>query len=421
MEVGNIGANQMNQIAQASDLQVGLGEQENRGVAENWQTLEVGAQPEVDGRAALDGAQVRPLAEELRASVPARHSLLKSLAGVGTAVGRAIMKACHAIYNAFTGVESKKHLSEFDDEMRKRFESVRQPETNARVMQTGEDEYALSNGTSMAKRDVVSYTDEEIGAALGLKGRTHVKPFDESEINKIANGDFHLEDIKQDPNLQDCWFLSSLTSVLSFKGANYLKSLITIPQVNNGGQTEDAKFALVKLGFNTYQVPLGDLVDKGGDTGTSSSKAWVRLFETAMQMHMLALSRMDLVADTYSFKVDMNGLSPRLALGALLGKETIADYGDLGRTLNDGVDCTFGATVTEISNALQNKRPVVLSSLGGIGASLKYGLSPNHAVSVQAVVPDEHSNRTFIHVIDPYGRSVVMDASVLNGATVFIA
>ena len=380
---------------------------------------DVGAQPQINGGEALGGAEVRPLAAEIRARVPARHSFFKSLTGLGKAIGRAFMRACHVINNLFTGAIPKQHRSDFEVAMRARHAD----EGLATVSQNDDgDVFNLSNGTRVNKNDVVTYSDEEIGAAMGLKGPVTGKSFSEADINQIIMGDFRLDDIKQDPNLQNCWFLSSLTSVLSFNGAKAIQKLITIPRVDdpqNPGFRRQADFALVKLGIGTYKVPLKDILGKGGEVGTSSSKPWVRLLETAMQMHMMDLyQKFEFAEDGIGLKEDMNGGSPLLALGALLGKEV---SGRISFRANiHKIENNMNGALESIQTALTNNKPVVLCSSGDLGASLKYGFSPKHAVSVQQVVPT-NNGRNFLHILDPYGRSVVLDAGILErGAKVFI-
>lgn len=436
MNIGKVDTNKVQQAMQPEDQWDDFDVQERAPAGNVQQSDGPGEQPHVDGREALAGAEVRTLEEQLRAQVPARHSLLKTLAGWGRTAGRAFMRFCHAAYNFFSGAIPKMHRPDFEQAARMR--TVTDGVVHVRTEQTSEAAYVLSDGTNVAHGDVVSYTNGEIGAAMGLDGPADVVPFDEDDVAQIANGDFHLEDIEQDPNLQNCWFLSSLASVLSFKGAQFLQNLITIPQVVNGGnQRADADFALVKMGINTYKVPLGDVVGAGGEKGTSSSKAWVRLLETAMQMHMVRLVQMDLQPPQgIGLKVDMHGGSPLLALGALLGLEEVRpvfqnDPGspmqlDEKITIRRGQegDGNLNDRLDTIQFALGGGKPVVLATSDDLGQSLKYGISPGHAVSVQGVEFDGDDNEPghpYLHILDPYGRSVVMDADILlTGAQIFI-
>ena len=353
----------------------------------------------------------------------ARHSFGKRLKEGLFSAFRGIMKFCHVIHNAFTGAPKKKHRQDFEDAMRAR--TGQGAVVNVRIANANADEYALSNGEVVPRADVVIYSDREIGAAMGLAGSAHVKPFNEGEIRQIVDGNFNLNDIKQDPNLQDCWFLSSLTSVLSFKGSSYLQKLITIPQEGNG----NANFALVKLGNNAYKVPLGDVVGKGGESGTSSSKAWVRLLETAMQMHMMNLHQRE-VTSAIRLKVDMNGGAPNLALGALLGLENVEQMdtargpvlwrSDRVSVIRPSANSTLNSCVERISRALDGNTPVVLaSSDDAVLKTAKYGFSPGHAVSVQDV--EWKGGHCYLHILDPYNRSVVLDADILlKDGTVYI-
>lgn len=439
MEIGNINANQVNQTVRTGDPLDDVEVVVLGGVG-NAQTSGPGEQPQVDGREALAGAEVLPLEARLRAQVPARHSLLKTLDGWKRTAGRALMKFCHVVYNFFTGAIPKRHRRDFEQGIGHHPDVT--GHVNVRRGVAGNGDYELADGTRVAPGDVVSYTNGEIGAAMGLDGPADVEPFDDDDVNKIVNGDFHLADIEQDPNLQNCWFLSSLASLLSFQRASSLQKLITIPQVmNERNRPTDADFALVKLGINTYKVPLGDVVGANGERGTSSSKPWVRLLETAMQMHLVKLVQMGVEPPQgVGIKADMNGGSPQIALGALLGLEEVhpmfPNNPGSPLQLNERITVRSGLVgdgdlndrVEAIQFALGANKPVVLATSGDLGLSLKYGISPGHAVSVQGVEradvkegEDEDTGHPYLHILDPYGRSVVVDADILmNGAHLFI-
>ena len=412
--------NRLGQPVQVNNQPVDLGDWGELAVPANVQPQDgPGGQARVNGRESLGNAQVEDLAADLRRQVPARHSLWKAFKGGWNTACRGLMKFCHVVHSAFTRAPEKKHRRDYENAMQTRI-GERQG-VDIRIGDANADVHALSNGENVRDADVVTYSPREIGAAMGLSGQAHVVPFSDAEVRQIESGDFHLNDIKQDPNLQDCWFLSSLASVLSFKGADYLQSLITIPQEGNG----NADFALVKLGNDTYKVPFGDVVGKGREKGTSSSKAWVRLLETAMQMHMVNLSQKGVTSAT-GIKVDMNGGAPDLALGALLGLENVRREGGLllhsthVAMIHPQEPATLNERVTRITNALRNNTPVVLASPDKeVLQTVKYGFSPGHAVSVQDV--EWKGGRCFLHILDPYSRSVVLDADILmNGATVYI-
>lgn len=384
-----------------------------------------GAQRQVNGRRALQGARVLTLAEDLRNRVPARHSFGKSLLDVVLGAFRSLMKVLHHVYNGATGAVEKRHRAGFDRARQARFPGHGRVRVEWPV---AHNTYRLSDGSTVPTRNVVRYTPDEIGAAMGLGGPTRVKLFSDAERQKIVDGDFRLEDITQDSNLQNCWFLSSLASVLSFKGAAALQRIITIPQ---GGADNDG-CALVKLGTHTYKVPLGDVVSANGKTGTSASAAWVRLLETAMQMHMVKMHQLGVSGDEFGINVDMNGGTPKFALGALLGLERIEtvhlpnDPADDEEVLHENVrvirpDTLNVDRIGVIRRALDANHPVVLGSSKDKFQTIKYGFSPDHAVSVQDVEVGANG-RTYLHVLDPYGRSVVVDADILqHGATIFIA
>ena len=116
MEIGNINANQVNQTVRTGDPLDDVEVVVLGGIG-NAQPSGPGEQPQVDGREALAGAEVLPLEARLRAQVPARHSLLKTLDGWKRTAGRALMKFCHVVYNFFTGAIPKRHQRDFEQEI----------------------------------------------------------------------------------------------------------------------------------------------------------------------------------------------------------------------------------------------------------------------------------------------------------------
>ena len=105
----------------------------------------------------------------------------------------------------------------------------------------------------------VSMDCEQMGSLTGLGSKTRLVPFEPYEnsdtrdatlLQKMLypHGSPRIDDVKQDPKLQDCWFLSSIITALN-------TSRGTIEQLFSPSKTEGN--VLVRLGNNQYDVPLG--------------------------------------------------------------------------------------------------------------------------------------------------------------------
>lgn len=371
-----------------------------------------GEAKEIDGPAAMKGAKVQALAEELRAAVPARHTVGKRFANYFKSIGRDIMKFCHAIRNGFAFAPAKKSRGVLEAALEAKKPNAYFHDISFVHEERPEGEFCPN----------VKYATEEIAAGMGLRGRITAVPFTDDEIKAIKDGKYKLTDIKQDPNFQDCWFLSSLASFLTAKGPGAIQDLINIPP--DYRNRDGVRMAQVKLGGEVYDVPLAKIYDIGGH-GASFSKPWVKLLETAMQMHLMNLHRQKATFGGPVIKADMCNYDARIALAALSG-EKISEDPLLGKVLNTGFGLFLNvqkqdipALVASIKSALDKGEPVVLGSPKGLWNSLGNGISPGHEVSIQDVAVKKNGTAYFI-VFDPYGRTVSISSDILldNGAAI---
>lgn len=230
----------------------------------------------------------------------------------------------------------------------------------------------------------VTLDKQTVGKAAGLSGNVVVKPFASRDV--FGDGP-KLTDIKQNPALQDCWFLSSVASVLSAKGPDYIKSLIEIPANGN--------HANVKMGGKVFKVPLADYTDKKGHIVTSNSAPWVRLLEMAAQMYFIDDKGCDGRGET---KMEFRAGSAGIFL---------LTQGVLPTAYMKGTDGIVG----KVREAVEGGQAVALGHTG-----IGHCISPGHMVSVAGFSPDGSR----VHLLDPYGRMVVADASMLKDYAIYI-
>lgn len=365
---------------------------------------------EINGAAALRNAKVTAFSRELHDQVPARHTFKKSSWNVFKFIGRCAMKACHAIRYAFA--PAKKSRAQLQE----------------KLQSLHSEAYAQSRvGTLKAGGNSPTFTctAAELGAAMGLRGKLTMKPFTNAEIEEIRGGRFGLSDIVQDPNLENCWFLGALCAFLGTKGPGAIQEMISLPPP--GDTQGNPPVAQVRLGGETYTVPLGKLCGDGG-AGVSASKPWVNLLETAMQMHLMNLYKLQGAAgmhkeDQPSDKVDMSFNNPDIALASLMGvgitgKDSAKPEVDI--TDNITVQLGFdyapgnrGNSLNAIRDALRNGQPVLLITPDSKGLSLSTGLSASHTLAVLDVV-DAGNGKSYFQILDPYSRSVIVSADIMK-------
>ena len=231
----------------------------------------------------------------------------------------------------------------------------------------------------------ISLDKQTFGKAAGLVGNVVVKPFASRDV--FGDGP-KLTDIKQNPDLQDCWFLSSVASTLVSKGPDYVKSLIDVPA--NGDH------ANVKLGGRTFKVPLADYTDRKGNVATSNSAPWVKLLEMAAQMYFIDdLGRGEGTESKMEFRTGSTGIY-LLSQGG-------------GTTV-----CRPRSNVNIVADAQAAIGKGKAVTLGHTG--IAHGIAPGHMVSVAGFSPDGSR----VHLLDPYGRMVVADAAMLKDYQVCI-
>jgi len=319
------------------------------------------------------------------AAVAKRSGFMNSL----HAVGRKIMTATHAIKAFFHGRTTK-----------------------AAGWSLTTADYAGLAGTGVAqmcklklpqlpdeKKDEAKYVPFDahvVASSCGLSGKLDLRPFPKGESIYPKDGP-SIMDIHQNPDLQDCWFLSSISAMLHSQGPGSITRLIDLTKVP--GQ------AVVRLGKHRYQVPLADvLVD--GKRAVSDSAPWVRLLEQAMSMHRSQLAKE--ADDQINEKnVRMSFADSTFGLNALAGVEV--NMSSRG-VLSSGVSTRMNVTRLDFEQVQQNfllnnggHAPLVLGSKSGFTgtlASLGTGISPGHACAVLDVDADKKR----VTVLDPYGH-----------------
>lgn len=389
---------------------------ENEGVKQGAENnLAIPEQGKLAGPVLLHGAAgeqfVPPqdLKDRLNAAIEDRYSAGNFFKGLATALGRKIMNLCHAVKCFFCPSLNARGVGDFDALERNPVGVLKNKDDWKDVYRNREsglssgalERLAEANPQAYADRSV-SYSHEEIGAAFGLRGEVKLAAFDKREIDDIRNGNFSLQDIKQDPGLQDCWFLSTLSSVLASCGKEPLANIIHVPKEtkNDEGQPVPPEHAFVKLGQHVYKVPLGEVQTKGGDKSVSNSKPWVKLLETAMQMHLVNTS-----GTINERNVRMSYRNSKDGFAALFGV-----------SVNNSQASVIGgspfstATFDDVSKLFGGHRPVVLGSKDGVGAALGTGISPGHAVAVL----DVDAERKQVTVLDPYGHTRLIQEKDLS-------
>ena len=253
----------------------------------------------------------------------------------------------------------------------------------------------------------VSMDNEQMGRLTGLGNDVRLVPFvpydneenrNASELQKMLfpHGEPRLSDIKQNPKLQDCWFLSSIASVLNTQGTESITRLFS-PSNTEGN-------VLIRLGSKQYDVPLGRYACGSENFGSKSANGVVAL-ENAMQMHLLtSVSADDLGvllnnSDIVNIRIKDMGFGSRAILG-----DSVVEF----KVLNpeDRVD--------EVKDAIRKGQPVSIGHRKGVLKALANGISPEHAVSVMGMTPNEDA----LIILDPYGEVKKLPFSALSNCVV---
>lgn len=330
-------------------------------------------------------------------------------------LGRLVLNAFHYVFGARTASVSDV-IDNLSSDQKSSDLSV---SIMARAIHHTIQPSALKN---LGQTPTVGFTQQEIGLALGLKGQIGFKEFSGEGLKQLYPGpdvEPRLDDIKQNPALQNCWFLSAVGGLLASRGHLAIKEMIIPPNPQTSPPTVN-----VRLGDNVYAVPLGDLTDAGGRKAVSDSAPWVRVLEMAMQMHLLnAAIHNSVPGETImpgASQINMAYRDIHVGLQALVGAREKGNVAVLSQAEDPG---DVQENLTKIKEALGNGYPVVLghipqseSILTKVLGSLKDGLSPGHAVSVL----DVNKKDSKLTVLDPYGKIRILDFEVLTRCTVAI-
>ena len=346
----------------------------------------------------IAGARVeRPQVSELAKSVANSVAKRSGVKNFFAAIGRGLMNVAHVVKSVIS------------------FDFVRPSWWNNNVK--GMDEkYELSRPNSefakeptidlkpLADSKPIDFDKDAVIASLGLGGPATIKEFKNmgNANNIYPHGGPRLSDIKQNPSLQDCWFLSSIAAVLSQQGAKAITRLIEV--------APDRQTANVRLGDKLYKVPLGE-VKGNGTKGVSNSAPWVKLLEQAMAMRVCDLSKTGTSA-----KMAFRDISE--GMNALLGRTNGGDYGMI---MGDNSQ----ETLATIDTLIASGKPVVLGHVPGmvgvkdkIAGALRDNISPGHAVTVMDV-KDRGNGKAWITVMDPYGRTRDISSSALKRTIIY--
>ncbi len=270
----------------------------------------------------------------------------------------------------------------------------RSSDTLSELSSIDKKQYLPKLNDAVNKGQPFKMTNTMLGNLSGLGPTTHVEPFgndeDESLHNILFNGENpRLQDIKQDPALQDCWFLSSITSALHSHGPDVITRLFK--------ESPNKGFVNVRLGEAEYEVPLGRLTNNSGEKFGSNSANWVVVLENAMMMHMATASKLN-------ENSDLNNAKNKVTMSAndvTLGLEAI--YGGVFNSGGDVAGPVLSFDIDFLKQMLSNHIPVIIGH-DSYATALSDNIAPNHAVTVLEVVDNK------IRVLDPYG--VVKDISV---------
>lgn len=297
-----------------------------------------------------------------------------------SALGRAVLW----IVNLFKGVKSSSSLS-----------------TTAKLeVLRGKQPSPLPDNVEN-KNSPYLFSKEQLGNLCGLTKDCKIKYFSKPEENKgykevlFPHGEPRLSDIKQNPNLQDCWFLSSISSMLQSEGVESISRLFSESKVPGN--------VIVRLGAHLYDVPMGRITDSSGDKFGSNSANWVVALENAMLMHeALSAENPDLnnprSLENYKSNIRMPMRYPSEGLKALHGYKP-----DGGQVEFKTIDWEFRSPqrgVTLISGMLELGKPAIIghSRQNSGKIALRDGIAPGHAVTVLEVVPNGFK------ILDPYGQ-----------------
>jgi len=292
------------------------------------------------------------------------------------AIGRVIMTATHAIKAACSGRATKNAG----------WNKTTADYVNKDLKMNLAELPKLNNGEDVKGRRFDAHI---VASSCGLSGKIALHPF-KKDASIYPNGSPSIADIKQNPDLQDCWFLSAIAATLHSLGPDAITRLIDLKTV--------PEMAVVRLGKRLFQVPLADVV-VDGKRAVSDSAPWVRILEQAM-----AMFRSEWRAEDSNGNRSMSFGSSTFGLDSLAGQEAVdgMNYSTLFGLGGTSIDQIATDFFLNSSNGTEHA-PLILGSRDGfIGvlASLGTGISPGHACAVLSV----DSDKKRVTVLDPYGH-----------------
>ena len=218
----------------------------------------------------------------------------------------------------------------------------------------------------------------------------------------FPHGEPRLSDIKQDPNLQDCWWLSSITAQLVQRGPESISRLFSESKIPD--------HVTVRLGTKLYDVPMGVIKDKNGEAFGSKSENWVQVLETAMMMHLHTSfsSVRNINIEEYRDATKMVYGRPDIGLASLQGRP-VSEYAPA--LINHGF-MSAESVYDTIKDQFKEGKAVVIGHLKAL-SSIRDGIAFGHAVTVIDV------NDNGLKILDPYGKVKSINISALKDYSVY--
>lgn len=271
---------------------------------------------------------------------------------------------------------------------------------------------------SESEKIPVAFDTESVVASMGMRGSFGVAFFetpsentqDETARARTLFGEKgpSLKDIKQNPDLQDCWFLSTVAGLLARNGADAIKRLFDFSSAPDG-------FCDVRLGKALYRVPMGDVLCEGKRIA-SDSAPWVRVLEQAMAMHVVYGTDFDTPeGGVAGNRGAMSFRTVGEALRALTGHENDPDNGPVPYHI-------LGTVSLEEIREMMDAGPVVLGHGAGLGGAiagvLRDNISPGHAITLVDIGENDRSGKAWLTVLDPYGKVRIISSDALSRCSV---
>ena len=172
-------------------------------------------------------------------------------------------------------------------------------------------------------------------------------------LNKyLFHGEPRLEDVKQNPQLQDCWCLSSITSMLTSQGTASITRLFS--------PSEKPNHVNIRLGVNIYEVPLGKYRIHQATNMAVTVLIWVVALENAVTMHLAVHARADNNDPNLINKKEAQ-LALHSASNGIIALQGRAENGIAKEllTFDSAQFATAGDAINAIKKFLDDGKPVV--------------------------------------------------------------